>query len=99
MVSLAVIEILKPLLQATVLTFVLQSKYGTSFAAHFPQLSDFSHRHVLDDAEFTHAHWAELTRVLTSPAEATGPGGDERLGTATRVPIAVHSTKGAISGG
>jgi hypothetical protein len=68
-VSLAVIEILKPLLQAMVLTLVLQSRYANSFAAHFPQISDFSHRHVLEDAEFTHAHWAELTRVLTSPSE------------------------------
>jgi hypothetical protein len=78
-VSLAVIEIIKPFLQAVILTLILKSKYGRSFAAHFPQLSDFSHRHVMIDAEFTHAHWAELTRVLTSPTETEEKIGDDLL--------------------
>ena len=68
-ISIAVIEIVKPFSQAALLTVVLKSKYGNCFAAHFPQLSDFSHLHVLEDAEFTHSHWAELTRVLNSPTE------------------------------
>ena len=61
--AVLVIELLKPLLQALILTSILKSKYGVSFVAHFPQLSDFSHLHVMDDAEFTHAHWAELSRA------------------------------------
>ena len=65
-VSLAIMELLKPLLEAGIITVILKSRYGVSFAAYFPQLSDFSHLHVLQDAEFTHAHWAELSRVLNS---------------------------------
>ena len=38
---------------------------------------DFSHLHVLEDAEFTHAHWAELDRVL-----ASGTGGAAPVSTA-----------------
>jgi hypothetical protein len=68
--SLLMIMFLKPLLQAGILAVILKSKYGLSFAAHFPQLSDFSHLHVMEDAEFTHAHWAELSRVLNSSVES-----------------------------
>jgi hypothetical protein len=84
LMSVAVIEILKPFLQSVLLTLVLKSKYGNSFAAHFPQLSDFSHRYVLEDAEFTHAHWAELTRVLNSSTDTKekvgSSSGDEDIG-------------------
>ena len=38
-------------------------------ASYFPQLYDFSHLHVLEGAEFTHAHWAEFTRVLDTEVE------------------------------
>ena len=38
-------------------------------ASYFPQLYDFSHLHVLEGAEFTHAHWAELTRVLQTEVD------------------------------
>ena len=92
-VSIAVIEILKPFLQALLLTIVLKSKYGISFAAHFPQLSDFSHRYVLEDAEFTHAHWAELTRVLNSSTETEAKldiAGDEAITVA--VPLGLEAS-------
>ena len=64
--SLSAAHLLKPLMEAGILTAILRSRYGESFAGFFPQLGDFSHIHVLEDAEFTHAHWAELVRVLNS---------------------------------
>jgi hypothetical protein len=76
--SLAIIELMKPLLEAGILTVILKSRYSVSFAAYFPQLSDFSHLHVLQDAEFTHAHWAELSRVLNS--EVDEEKGDAEIG-------------------
>ena len=72
--SLSIVELLKPFLEAGIITLVLKSKYSVSFAAHFPQLCDFSYLHVLTDAEFTHAHWAELSRVLNSESAATNDG-------------------------
>ena len=84
------IMFLKPLLQAGILAVILKSKYGLSFAAHFPQLSDFSHLHVMEDAEFTHAHWAELYRVLNSSAETKQAEARTEAGSDTAQSSALH---------
>jgi hypothetical protein len=92
--AVLVIELLKPLLQALILTSILKSKYSVSFVAHFPQLSDFSHLHVMDDAEFTHAHWAELSRVLNSSLEEE----EEKSATKSGENINLNSTSQSTSG-
>jgi hypothetical protein len=63
------IEVVKPALIAVFVGSALRSKYGPGLGAHFPHLCDFSYRYVFADADFTHTHWAELTRLMSEPPD------------------------------
>ena len=90
--AIFMIEVVKPAMIAVFLGCVLKSRYGSGLGAHFPHICDFSYRYVFEDAEFTHTHWAKLTRLMSEPpddpsiiqASSPAPASEER--TALRLP-------------